>query len=138
MQKEHHYWVYILASKRNGTLYIGVTNDLYRRMLEHRDGTADSFTKRYSVRRLVWWECHQYVNGAITREKQLKKWNRAWKLRIIEEMNPNWDDLFEQLVTDDVWSAQRLVPRLRGDDKVNGNALVLDARLRGHDKGKLA
>jgi putative endonuclease len=114
MTKEHHYWVYILASKRNGTLYIGVTNDLYRRMLEHREGAADSFTKRYGVHRLVWWECHQYVNGAITREKQLKKWNRAWKLRIIEEINPNWDDLFDQLFHDDVLDPATGSPPARG------------------------
>ena len=94
--REHRYWVYILASRRNGTLYIGVTNDLYRRVLEHRNGIADGFTKKYRVHQLVWFEEYQYVDGAIRREKHLKKWNRAWKLRLIEEKNPNWDDLFDK------------------------------------------
>lgn len=87
------YYVYILASQRNGTLYIGVTNDLERRVFEHRQGIVDGFTKKYGVKRLVYFEETNDVTSAIVREKQLKKWNRKWKLRIIEEKNPGWNDL---------------------------------------------
>ena len=89
------YWLYILASGRNGTLYIGVTNDISRRVQEHRDGRAGSFTSRYGVTALVWFETFDDVNDAILRETQMKKWRRAWKIRVIEEMNPDWADLFE-------------------------------------------
>ncbi|BCW89191.1 hypothetical protein sos41_23470 [Alphaproteobacteria bacterium SO-S41] len=89
------YWLYILASARNGTLYIGVTNDISRRVLEHRDGKAGSFTTRYGVTKLVWFETFDDINDAILRETQMKKWRRAWKIRVIEEMNPDWADLFE-------------------------------------------
>lgn len=91
-------YVYILASKRNGTLYTGVTSDLAERVRKHKNGTYGGFTDQYEVRRLVYFEEHADIRGAITREKQLKKWRRAWKLRLIEEQNPNWDDLYEQLV----------------------------------------
>jgi putative endonuclease len=87
-------FVYIMASKRNGTLYIGVTSDLVQRIWEHREGTADGFTAQYGVKRLVYFEAHGDMHTAITREKQLKKWERAWKIRLIEEMNPRWDDLW--------------------------------------------
>jgi putative endonuclease len=90
----HQYWVYILASKIGGTLYVGVTNDLVRRTMEHRQGLADSFTKKYRVHLLVYFEEFGDINDAIAREKQLKKWNRAWKVQLIEERNPNWADLF--------------------------------------------
>ena len=86
--------VYILASRRNGTLYIGVTNDLIRRVAQHRLKVAESFTKRHDVTRLVYFEVFDEVDQAIHREKRLKKWNRVWKVRLIEETNPNWDDLF--------------------------------------------
>ncbi|MGI9480190.1 MAG: GIY-YIG nuclease family protein [Hyphomicrobiaceae bacterium] len=88
--------VYILASGRNGTLYIGVTSALFNRTMVHRNDVYDGFTKRYSVHRLVYYELHPTMDHAIRREKQLKKWKRQWKLRIIEEMNPTWQDLFDE------------------------------------------
>lgn len=88
--------VYILASKRNGTLYVGVTSDLVKRGWEHRTNTVDGFTKKYGVHALVYYELHENMISAITREKQLKKWNRAWKLRLIEERNPEWHDLWQE------------------------------------------
>ena len=88
--------VYILASKRNGTLYIGVTSDLYGRMAEHKQGLIEGFAKKYAVTRLVYYEMHETMEEAIRREKQLKKWNRLWKLRIIEEANPEWLELFDE------------------------------------------
>ncbi|MBO6527068.1 GIY-YIG nuclease family protein [Erythrobacter sp.] len=87
--------VYILASQRNGTLYVGVTSDLESRIHQHRTDAVDGFSKRYGVKRLVWFEVHEEMEPAIIREKQLKKWNRAWKLRLIEETNPQWHDLAE-------------------------------------------
>lgn len=90
--------VYILASKRNGTLYIGVTSNLHKRIWEHREGFADGFTKKYSVYRLVYYELFADMYNAITREKRLKKWRRAWKIRLIEEKNPRWDDLWQQIL----------------------------------------
>jgi len=89
--------VYILASKRNGTLYIGVTRDLVRRVWEHRNDVVGGFTRRYRVHRLVWFELHEDMTAAITREKQLKKWKRAWKLRLIEEANREWSDLWDDI-----------------------------------------
>ncbi len=91
------YYVYILASRRNGTLYIGVTNDLARRVYEHREGTADGFTKRYGVKLLVYVETFPDIRDAIAREKALKKWRRAWKLKLIESSNPQWQDLYGRL-----------------------------------------
>jgi putative endonuclease len=88
------YFVYILASRRNGTLYLGMTNDLMRRVWEHRSGVVEGFTKRYHVHTLVWYEVAETAYSAIQREKQLKRWRRAWKLRLIEEMNPTWRDLY--------------------------------------------
>ncbi|NNC81959.1 MAG: GIY-YIG nuclease family protein [Flavobacteriales bacterium] len=88
-----NYYVYILASKRNGTLYIGMTNSITRRTHEHKTEFYDGFTKRYSVKRLVYYERHPSPASALKRERQMKKWNRAWKLRLIEEMNPEWEDL---------------------------------------------
>ena len=90
-------YVYIMASKRNGTLYIGVTSDLVKRIWEHREGVADGFTKRYGCKLLVWFECHDRIDAAIRREKQIKEWRRAWKLREIEALNPGWNDLFPSL-----------------------------------------
>ena len=86
-------FVYILASRRLGTLYIGVTADLMRRMSQHRDELTPDFTSDYGVKRLVWMERHDEITSAIRREKQLKKWNRAWKIRLIEAENPDWFDL---------------------------------------------
>ena len=92
---ERLYYVYMLASRRNGTLYIGVTNDLARRGWEHKNGVADGFTKKHGVHVLVWYEAHSDINLAIAREKLLKGWNRAWKVRLIEQHNSGWNDLFE-------------------------------------------
>jgi len=91
------YYVYLLANKRHGTLYVGVTNDLIRRIYEHRTNAAESFTKKYNVHHLVYFEHTENIESAILREKQLKKWRRDWKVRLIEESNPNWDDLFSAL-----------------------------------------
>lgn len=90
--------VYILASQRNGTLYIGVTSNLIKRIWEHRNNAVEGFTKSYGVHTLVYYEQHTTMEAAITREKQLKKWNRAWKLRLIEERNPDWRDLWQDIV----------------------------------------
>jgi putative endonuclease len=90
--------VYILSSQRNGTLYIGVTSNLVKRGWEHRHGVVEGFTKKYGVHHLVYDEIHGDMMSAITREKQLKKWNRVWKLRLIEEYNPTWRDLWEELL----------------------------------------
>ena len=89
--------VYILASRRNGTIYVGVTSDLVKRAWEHRNHFADGFTKTYEIDKLVWYELHPDMQSAITRENRIKKWNRIWKLKLIESMNPNWVDLFESL-----------------------------------------
>ena len=94
---ERHFVVYILASRRNGTLYVGVTSNLVKRIWEHKQGFIDGFTKDYGVAMLVWYESHDTAESAITREKQLKKWNRAWKVRLIEEVNPYWNDLYSNL-----------------------------------------
>lgn len=93
------YWVYILASKRNGTLYIGITNDLARRTWEHREGLVPGFTKRYGVKMLVYSEAFEDVNAAIHREKRLKKWKRQWKIDLIQSRNLEWDDLAGTLNT---------------------------------------
>ncbi len=90
-------YVYIMASGRNGTLYIGVTNNIYRRTWEHKLGLNEGFTWRYGVHRLVYYEEHDRISEAIIREKQLKKWKRRWKLRLIESVNPDWKDLEEEL-----------------------------------------
>jgi putative endonuclease len=89
--------VYILASRKNGVLYIGVTSDLKKRIHQHKESLIPGFTQRYKVYRLVYFEEHSDIRDAITREKQLKKWNRAWKIRLIETMNPEWKDLYYDL-----------------------------------------
>ena len=89
----NHYYVYILASRRNGTLYIGVTNNLERRVSEHQQGLVEGFTKKYRVHHLVYYETTSDISAALQREKQLKKWNRKWKLELIEKKNPDWKDL---------------------------------------------
>jgi putative endonuclease len=91
------FYVYIVATDRNGTLYVGVTNDIARRGFEHRQGNGSVFTRRYGVKRLVWMEPHESIVEAIAREKQIKGWNRDWKLRLIERDNPQWLDLYERL-----------------------------------------
>jgi putative endonuclease len=93
LQIMKNYYVYILASDRNGTLYIGVTNNLERRIFEHKQKEVDGFTKKYNVSKLVYYESTENVESAIGREKALKKWNRAWKLGLIDSLNPNWKDL---------------------------------------------
>jgi putative endonuclease len=90
--------VYILANRRNGTLYIGVTSNLQKRAWEHKNDFAQGFTKRYGVQRLVYFELYEDMMSAIRREKQMKKWNRAWKLELIEKQNPAWRDLWEEIV----------------------------------------
>ena len=90
--------VYIFASKRNGTLYIGVTSNLLKRVWEHKNDLVEGFTKRYKVHRLVYYELHGDMETAIRREKQMKKWNRAWKLELIEKQNPDWRDLWEEIL----------------------------------------
>lgn len=90
--------VYILASQRNGTLYIGVTSNLIKRIWEHRNNAVEGFTKNYGVHTLVYYEQHAAMEAAIIREKQLKQWNRAWKLRLIEERNPEWRDLWPEII----------------------------------------
>ena len=90
--------VYILASKRNGTLYIGVTSDLVRRVWEHNNNVVEGFTKRYGVHHLVWYELHENMDSAIKREKQLKEWKRQWKLELIEDANPSWLDLYSSII----------------------------------------
>jgi putative endonuclease len=91
------FYVYILCSKRNGTLYIGVTSNLIKRVYEHKNDLVEGFTQRYKVHRLVWYETHESWESAIKREKQLKRWKRAWKLIMIEKSNPSWDDLYEAI-----------------------------------------
>ena len=90
--------VYILASKRNGTLYVGVTSDIVKRIWEHKNDIVEGFTKRYNVHRLVWYELHERMESAIAKEKQLKNWKRKWKLELIENCNPDWLDLYNTIV----------------------------------------
>ena len=90
--------VYILASKRNGTLYIGVTSDLIKRVWEHKNNVVKGFTERYRVNQLVWYELHETMESAIRKEKMLKNWKRAWKLELIERSNPDWQDLYERII----------------------------------------
>ena len=92
-----NFYVYILCSKQNGTLYIGVTSNLVKRVYEHKNDLADGFSKKYHSHDLVWYESCQAAEAAISREKQIKTWKRAWKLRLIEESNPGWNDLYESI-----------------------------------------
>ena len=93
-KKAHRYYVYIMASKRNGTLYVGVTSDLVRRVYEHKNGMVSGFTRKHRVHRLVYYEETNDIQEAIAREKQLKRWKRAWKVELIERDNPEWTDLY--------------------------------------------
>jgi putative endonuclease len=90
--------VYLLASKRNGTLYAGVTSNLLKRVWEHKQHAVAGFTKKYNVTQLVWYEVHETMASAISREKQIKNWKRAWKINVIEAMNPQWRDLYDDLL----------------------------------------
>jgi len=90
--------VYILANKRNSTLYVGVTSDLIKRIWEHKNNVVKGFAERYSVHQLVWYELHETMESAIRKEKMLKNWKRVWKLELIERSNPNWQDLYETIV----------------------------------------
>ena len=91
------YYVYLLASKKEGVLYVGVTSDLIKRAYEHREGAAQGFTRQYFVKKLVYFEIYEDVREAIRREKQMKKWRRAWKVELIEKQNPHWKDLYDTL-----------------------------------------
>ena len=91
------FYVYIMASGRNGTVYLGSTNDLVRRAWEHRNDVVDGFTKRYKCHGLVWYEVHAALESARLREKRMKEWRRAWKLREIEAINPEWEDLYDRI-----------------------------------------
>ncbi len=93
LKPKHQYSVYILSNKKNGTLYIGMTNNLDRRIFEHKNKLIEGFSKKYDLNILVYFEVYQYVNDAILREKRLKNWNRQWKINLIEEDNPKWNDL---------------------------------------------
>ena len=90
-------YVYLLASSRNGSLYVGVTSNLIKRVWEHKNKFVDGFSKKYNIDQLVWFEQHESIESAIIREKQIKKWNRAWKIRKIEAINPYWNDLYLEL-----------------------------------------
>ncbi|MBN8809237.1 MAG: GIY-YIG nuclease family protein [Sphingomonas sp.] len=114
--------VYMMASRRHGTLYIGVTSNLVGRILQHREGRFDGFSKRYGCVRLVWFAVADTMEAAITREKQMKKWNRDWKARLIEEDNPQWDDLAIGL------GLPPFIADLRSSEEA-----LLDSRLRGND-----
>ena len=98
MKVRRHAWLYIMANKPSGTIYVGVTNDLARRAWEHRTGAVPGFTKRYGLKRLVYAEPHETMPSAIIREKNVKSWPRAWRVRLITSTNPNWDDLYETIL----------------------------------------
>ena len=91
-------YIYIMSNKPQGTIYVGVTSDVIKRVYEHKNAYVDSFTKRYNLKQLVYYEVHDDINEAIKREKQLKNWKRVWKVELIVKMNPNWNDLYESLV----------------------------------------
>lgn len=101
-KKMKKYYIYILASKKNGTLYIGMTNNLIRRIFEHKEKIIEGFTSKYSINKLVYYEEHSYVNDANIREKQMKEWKREWKINLIESLNKNWEDLYENMVSDEI------------------------------------
>ena len=96
--RDRVYFVYILASRRNGTLYIGVTNDVMHRTWQHKNDVVEGFTKKYGVHMLVWYEIYTDIHSAIDREKRMKRWNRAWKIDLIEKTNSGWNDLYERML----------------------------------------
>jgi putative endonuclease len=98
MMPSKAYYVYLLASRKHGTLYVGVTNDLVRRVYEHKQQATGGFSARYGVSRLVWYEAHDDASAAIQREKEIKKWRRNWKISLIEADNPDWLDLWESII----------------------------------------
>jgi len=91
------YFVYIMTNKKHGTLYTGVTNDLVKRTYQHKEGQVEGFTRRHSLKRLVWYECFDDIEQAIAQEKRIKRWRREWKLQLIEKQNPDWGDLWEEI-----------------------------------------
>jgi putative endonuclease len=93
------YYVYVMANKRNGTIYVGVTSDLLKRVFQHKQNLVDGFTKKYNIHQLVYFEVSDDIQSAIAREKQLKNWKRLWKLKLIETINPEWEDLYDQIVS---------------------------------------
>jgi putative endonuclease len=109
---KQQYYCYLLANQKYGTLYVGVTSDLLKRMDQHKNGLIDGFTTKYRINKLVWFESYNDAETAILREKQIKKWNRNWKLRLIDDANPNWDDLHIELI--DI--SFGMDSRLRGND----------------------
>jgi len=92
------FYVYILSTERNGTLYTGVTSDMIKRVYQHKNDLKEGFSKQYGIHRLAWYEVHRSAEAAITQEKQIKKWNRQWKLELIEQFNPEWRDLYLDLI----------------------------------------
>jgi putative endonuclease len=92
------YWIYILTNVPRGTLYVGVTNDLIRRAFEHREGSVKGFTARYGIKMLVYFERHESPSAALQREKNIKHWSRAWKLQLVESLNPKWRDLYDDII----------------------------------------
>src|SRR5207245_4752699 len=130
MNSERSYWVYILASRLGGTLYIGVTSDLIRRVYEHRSKAVPGFTKKYGVSRLVYYEQFGDVEFAIQREKRLKKWPRTWKIRLIEAVNPDWHDLYPGIAGPEVTGSHRNsgVPELRIIKSQVGNIRLAPSR----------
>ena len=125
--------VYMLASQRNGTLYIGVTSDLIQRVWQHKEGLSEGFTQEHGVKILVWYEQHETMESAISKEKSMKKWLRAWKLRAIEQANPEWNDLWLEITG---VKPQAVIPAQAGIQQ-NKNAFdltPLDSRLRGNDE----
>ncbi len=118
MNKKYQYYVYILASKKNGTLYTGVTDNLIKRVWQHKNKLVDGFTKKYNIDKLVYFEITDDIRSAILREKRIKKWNRQWKIELIKKNNPEWKDLYEEFF-DDVDS------RLRRNDKEKYGKMTL-------------
>ena len=130
--------VYILASQRNGTLYVGVSSNLIQRIWQHREGVVQGFTQKYGVKTLVWYEQHETMQSAIAREKAIKKWNRAWKLRLLEARNPQWIDLWPEIIGQEPPVSNDLsLPRTSNTPSFPsvsiGNPAALDPRLRGDD-----
>jgi putative endonuclease len=132
--------VYLLASERNGTLYLGVTSNLVQRIWQHREGVAEGFTSRYGVKTLVWYEQHESMENAILREKAIKKWRRAWKLELIEKENPTWKDLWPDIVglAENTPDTPVRHSRERGNPESSDaqpEVKALDSRVRGNDDG---
>ncbi len=118
--KNQTYFVYILASKKNGTLYVGVTNNLVRRVIEHKEKMIKGFTAKYGIDKLVYYETYKYVNDAIKREKALKEWHRKWKIRLIEKENKEWRDLFYDFVSKEEYKEMKELIFIREGEKSKG------------------